>query len=258
MTPRELLDHSAPPRCCRTTAWPRSPAASKPPSGAPRPPSTDGFSPRSNDSPPRIKADAHSPRPMQQTYIVYVVLAVVFAVALLLIWRASKKRRAVVAPPEEQRPTLEAVPPTPRSSRGEASARREGQGSQRRPREDARRLRRAHRRAHRAQADSIRRSSTSSKRSCSPPTSAPRPRTSCSRRSRRRCRATSSRTPTRVWAVIRKESEAILERAQPKAGPLDVGRAKPFVLLTIGVNGVGKTTTHRQARRASSPPTARR
>ena len=48
---------------------------------------------------------------MQQTYIVYVVLAVVFAVALLLIWRASKKRRAVVAPPEEQRPTLEAVPP---------------------------------------------------------------------------------------------------------------------------------------------------
>src|SRR6476619_1519094 len=48
---------------------------------------------------------------MNQTYIVYVVLAVVFAVALLLIWRASKKRRAVILPPEEQRPTLEAVPP---------------------------------------------------------------------------------------------------------------------------------------------------
>jgi len=46
-----------------------------------------------------------------------------------------------------------------------------------------------------------------------------------------------------VWAVIRKESEAILERAQDKAGPLDVSRAKPFVILTIGVNGVGKTTT---------------
>jgi fused signal recognition particle receptor len=46
-----------------------------------------------------------------------------------------------------------------------------------------------------------------------------------------------------VWAVIRKESEAILERAQTKAGALDVTRARPFVLLTIGVNGVGKTTT---------------
>ncbi|MGZ3426021.1 MAG: signal recognition particle-docking protein FtsY, partial [Polyangia bacterium] len=46
-----------------------------------------------------------------------------------------------------------------------------------------------------------------------------------------------------VWAVIRKESEAILERAQHKAGPFDPGRAKPFVILTIGVNGVGKTTT---------------
>jgi fused signal recognition particle receptor len=46
-----------------------------------------------------------------------------------------------------------------------------------------------------------------------------------------------------VWGVIRKESEAILERAQVKAGPLDLARARPFVLLTIGVNGVGKTTT---------------
>ncbi len=46
-----------------------------------------------------------------------------------------------------------------------------------------------------------------------------------------------------VWNVIRTESEAILERAQAKAGPLDITRAKPFVVLTIGVNGVGKTTT---------------
>src|SRR5437868_6660497 len=49
---------------------------------------------------------------MQQTYIVYVVLAVVFAVALLFIWRASKKRRAPIIPAEEQRPKLEVVPPT--------------------------------------------------------------------------------------------------------------------------------------------------
>ncbi|HUS63002.1 MAG TPA: signal recognition particle-docking protein FtsY [Kofleriaceae bacterium] len=45
-----------------------------------------------------------------------------------------------------------------------------------------------------------------------------------------------------VWRVIRKESEAILRQAGT-AGPIDTTRAKPFVLLTIGVNGVGKTTT---------------
>src|SRR5207249_10074424 len=31
--------------------------------------------------------------------------------------------------------------------------------------------------------------------------------------------------------------------AQSQAGPLDLTRGKPFVLLVIGVNGVGKTTT---------------
>jgi fused signal recognition particle receptor len=46
-----------------------------------------------------------------------------------------------------------------------------------------------------------------------------------------------------VWRAIRKESEGILRRAQENAPPLDVTRAHPFVLLTIGVNGVGKTTT---------------
>ena len=46
-----------------------------------------------------------------------------------------------------------------------------------------------------------------------------------------------------VWRVIRSESEQILATAQEKAGPIDVERAKPFVLLIIGVNGVGKTTT---------------
>jgi fused signal recognition particle receptor len=45
-----------------------------------------------------------------------------------------------------------------------------------------------------------------------------------------------------VWRVIRQESEAILRQAGT-AGPIDTTRAKPFVLLTIGVNGVGKTTT---------------
>ena len=43
-----------------------------------------------------------------------------------------------------------------------------------------------------------------------------------------------------IWSRIRTESATILD---VDAAPLDYSRAKPFVLLTIGVNGVGKTTT---------------
>jgi fused signal recognition particle receptor len=46
-----------------------------------------------------------------------------------------------------------------------------------------------------------------------------------------------------VFGVIRRESEAILSSAQTQAGSLDLTKGKPFVLLVIGVNGVGKTTT---------------
>jgi fused signal recognition particle receptor len=46
-----------------------------------------------------------------------------------------------------------------------------------------------------------------------------------------------------VWKVIRDESEQILSGASSQAGAVDVARAKPFVVLMIGVNGVGKTTT---------------
>jgi fused signal recognition particle receptor len=35
----------------------------------------------------------------------------------------------------------------------------------------------------------------------------------------------------------------LVERLKPVEKPLDVGRRKPFVLLMVGVNGVGKTTT---------------
>jgi fused signal recognition particle receptor len=43
-----------------------------------------------------------------------------------------------------------------------------------------------------------------------------------------------------IWKRIREESATILAVESP---PVDVGKAKPFVILTIGVNGVGKTTT---------------
>ena len=37
--------------------------------------------------------------------------------------------------------------------------------------------------------------------------------------------------------------ERLVKLLEPVARPLDVGSAKPFVLLVVGVNGVGKTTT---------------
>jgi fused signal recognition particle receptor len=46
-----------------------------------------------------------------------------------------------------------------------------------------------------------------------------------------------------VFRVIKRESREILERAQKAAPPLDVARERPFVVIAIGVNGVGKTTT---------------
>ncbi len=46
--------------------------------------------------------------------------------------------------------------------------------------------------------------------------------------------------PDAIWAFLRKRSAELLSR---DVVPVDFGAAKPFVLLTIGVNGSGKTTT---------------
>jgi fused signal recognition particle receptor len=46
--------------------------------------------------------------------------------------------------------------------------------------------------------------------------------------------------PDAIWSRIREQSATILS---VDAEPLDFSRARPFVLLMIGVNGVGKTTT---------------
>ena len=46
--------------------------------------------------------------------------------------------------------------------------------------------------------------------------------------------------PAKIWARIRQTSKEILAVGAP---PLDLTRAHPFVLLVLGVNGVGKTTT---------------
>jgi len=47
--------------------------------------------------------------------------------------------------------------------------------------------------------------------------------------------------PEAVWTFIREESVRLLDL--PGSGAIDTSRARPFVILTIGVNGVGKTTT---------------
>jgi fused signal recognition particle receptor len=46
--------------------------------------------------------------------------------------------------------------------------------------------------------------------------------------------------PDAIWAFLRRRSAEMLALPAP---PLDFGAAKPFVLLVIGVNGSGKTTT---------------
>ena len=45
----------------------------------------------------------------------------------------------------------------------------------------------------------------------------------------------------RLSAVVREETRALIP--QRKAGVIDTTRAKPFVVLVVGVNGTGKTTT---------------
>ena len=48
-------------------------------------------------------------------------------------------------------------------------------------------------------------------------------------------------TMERLTAVLREETRALIP--QRKAATIDVDRAKPFVVLVVGVNGTGKTTT---------------
>ena len=44
-----------------------------------------------------------------------------------------------------------------------------------------------------------------------------------------------------LTVVLRDETRALIPQREPS--PIDVGRAKPFVILVVGVNGTGKTTT---------------
>ena len=57
----------------------------------------------------------------------------------------------------------------------------------------------------------------------------------------RRVRDEKITTMDRLSSVIREETRALIPQRQ--AATIDTGRAKPFVVLVVGVNGTGKTTT---------------
>lgn len=56
-----------------------------------------------------------------------------------------------------------------------------------------------------------------------------------------RVRGENIRNMDRLTAVVREEARALIP--QRAASPIDVDRARPFVILVVGVNGTGKTTT---------------
>jgi fused signal recognition particle receptor len=57
----------------------------------------------------------------------------------------------------------------------------------------------------------------------------------------KRVRDENIRSMDRFTAVLREETRALIP--QREASPIDISRAKPFVILVVGVNGTGKTTT---------------
>ena len=57
----------------------------------------------------------------------------------------------------------------------------------------------------------------------------------------KRVRDESIRNMERLTAVLREETRSLIPQRQ--AETIDIARAKPFVILVVGVNGTGKTTT---------------
>jgi fused signal recognition particle receptor len=189
---------------------------------------------------------------MHETYPVYIALGVLFAIALFVVWRLSKRRRPPIAPPAEPakpepKPALKVVP-APEKEKPPVAAQPEIA-----PVEKGKALREGLEKTRggfvarigsligRKQIDQqivdqleeiLFTADIGAKTS-----------TKLFDAVKQSLSRNELKDAGAVWGVIRQESEAILERAQVKAGPIDLTRARPFVLLTIGVNGVGKTTT---------------
>jgi fused signal recognition particle receptor len=187
---------------------------------------------------------------MHETWFVYVVLAVVFAAVLLVVWRLSKSKRAIAAP-EEAKPEkakLELVPEEKGKAKGKEAREPvvEAAPKGKALKEGLEKTRGGfvarigsligRKEIDQSIVDQLEEILFTADIG-----------TKTAHKLFESVKSSLSRNELKdadaVWAVIRRESEGILERAQAKAGPLDLTRAKPFVVLTIGVNGVGKTTT---------------
>jgi fused signal recognition particle receptor len=182
---------------------------------------------------------------MHETWVVYVVLAAIFAAVLLAVWALSKRRRAIVAPeePKPEKAKLELVPEE-REAIAEAPPKVVPKGKA--LKEGLEKTRGGfvarigsligRKEIDKGLVDQLEEILFTADIG-----------TKTAHKLFESVKGSLSRNELKdadaVWAVIRRESEAILARAQAKAGPLDVARTKPFVVLTIGVNGVGKTTT---------------
>jgi fused signal recognition particle receptor len=185
--------------------------------------------------------------PEAQHYLIYALVGAAFLIALLVVWRLSKKRRAPVLPPEEAKPQLELVPPG-------KEEKREGKPAEKKPevekptalREGLSKTRGGFiarlggllgkKQIDKALVDQIEEILFTADIGAKTAT-----------KLLEAVRASLSRNElsdaAAVFRVIKKESEEILSGAQQAAGAIDLAKGKPFVLLVIGVNGVGKTTT---------------
>jgi fused signal recognition particle receptor len=178
-----------------------------------------------------------------QHYWIYAVAAVVLLALVGLLWRMTKTRRAPVEPkdlqPEAARPDLKLVPPEPEEKRPPAEqprALKDGLAKTRggfiarlggllgRKEIDARLLEQLEEVLYTADIGT----KTSAK---------------LFEAVRSKLSRNELKDAEQVWSVIKEESQAILAGAQSAAGGVELARARPFVVLTIGVNGVGKTTT---------------
>src|SRR4051794_33831164 len=185
---------------------------------------------------------------MHETWVVYVVLAAVLAVALLLLWALSKRKRSISAP-EEAKPEkshLELVPPERKGAAVVVEAPPEARPKGKGLKEGLEKTRGGFvarigsligkKEIDKGLVDQLEEILFTADIG-----------TKTAHKLFESVKGSLSRNELKdadaVWGVIRRESEAILARAQAKAGPLELARTRPFVVLTIGVNGVGKTTT---------------
>ncbi len=182
---------------------------------------------------------------------VYLIYAAILAVVLLLVggvWLLARRRRAPIAPPAEKaRPDLKLVPPAPEAA--EPVAEKAPPVEKEKPRALSAGLARTRggfvarmagllgkKQIDAAMLDQLEEvlfTADIGAKTATKLLDAVR-----ARLSRQELTDASA-----VWQVIRKESEQILAGTQDAAGKLDLDRARPLVVLTIGVNGVGKTTT---------------